>query len=77
MLSPHKSSHDTVDQRCSCQVDVSPTNYFLRPETHNNPHQSSQYDAFLSQAQDQCFTHLAKMRQNMVTYWMMAGFANH
>ena len=66
-----------MDQPCSRQVDVSPTNYFLRPETRNNPHQSSQYDAFLSQARDQCFTCLAKMRQNKVTYWMTAGFANH
>ena len=65
-----------MDQRCS-QVDVSPTNYFLRPETRNNPHQSSQYAAFLSQVRDQCFTRLAKMRRNMVTYWMTAGFANH
>ena len=67
-----------MHQCCSRQVDVTPTNYFLRPETRHNPHQSSRsYDAFLSQARDQCFTRLAKMRQNMVTYWMTAGFANH
>ena len=36
-----------------------------------------QYDAFLSQARDQCLTRLAKMRQKMVTYWTMADFANH
>ena len=63
-----------MHQCCSRQVDVTPTNYFLRPETRHDPHQSSQCDAFLSQARDQCFTHLAKMRQNMVTYRTTADF---
>ena len=66
-----------MHQCCSRRVDVTPTNYFLRPETCHDPHQSSQYDAFLSQARDQCLTHVAKMRQNMVTYWTAADFANH
>ena len=35
-----------------------------------------EYDAFPSQAQDQCFTRLAKMRRNTVTYWTTADFAN-
>ena len=42
----------------SRRIDLTPTNYFLRPETRHRPHQSSQYDAFLSQARDQCFTRL-------------------
>ena len=47
------------------------------PETRHRPHQSSQYDdAFPSQAADQCFTRLAKMRRNAVTYWTTADFAN-
>ena len=37
------------------------------PGTDKYPLQSSQYDAFPSQAQDQCFTRLAKMRRNTVT----------
>ena len=48
----------------------------LRPETHHRPRQSSQYDVFLSQARDQCFTRLAKMRRNTVTYRTTADFAN-
>ena len=52
------------------------TNYFLRPVARHRPLQSSQYDAFPSQAQDQCFTHLAKMRRNTVTYWTTADFTN-
>ena len=48
----------------------------MRPETRHRPHQSSQYDAFPSQARDQCFTRLAKMRRSTVTYWMTADFAN-
>ena len=48
----------------------------MRPETRHHPHQSSQYDAFPSQARDQCFTRLAKMRRNTVTYWTTADFAN-
>ena len=63
-----------MHQCCSRRADVTPTNYFLRPETRHDPHQSSQCDAFLSQARDQCFTHLAKMRQNMITYWKTADF---
>ena len=55
---------------------MTPKSYFLRPETRHRPHQSSQYDAFPSQARDQCFTRLAKMRLNMVTYWITADFAN-
>ena len=34
------------------------------------------YDAFPSEARDQCFTRLAKMRRNTVTYWTTADFAN-
>ena len=48
----------------------------MRPETRHRPHQSSQYDAFPSQARDQCFTRLAKMRRNTVTYWITADIAN-
>ena len=55
---------------------MTPKNSFLRPDTRHRPHQSSQYDAFRSQARDHCFTPLAKMRQNMVTYWTAAFFAN-
>ena len=64
-----------MDQFCSRRIDLTPTNYFLRPETRHRPHQSSQYDAFLSQARDHCFTRLAKMRRNTQTYWT-AVFAN-
>ena len=46
------------------------------PETRHRPHQSSQYDAFPSQAADQCFIRSAKMRRNTVTYWTTADFAN-
>ena len=42
----------------------------------HRPHQSSQYDAFPSQARDPCFTRLAKMRRNTVTYWHEADIAN-
>ena len=55
---------------------MTPKNYFLRPETRHRPHQSSQYDAFLSQARDQCFARLAKMRRNTLTYWTTADFVN-
>ena len=48
----------------------------MRPETRRHPHRSSQNDAFPSLAQDQCFTRLAKMRRNTVTYWTTADFAN-
>ena len=48
----------------------------MRPETRQRPHQNSQYDAFPSQARDQCFTRLVKMRRNTVTYWTKADFAN-
>ena len=66
-----------MDQFCSRRIDLTPINYFLMPETrYHNPHQSSHYDAFLSQARDHCFTRLAKMRQNTVTYWTAAFFAN-
>ena len=44
------------------------TNYFLRPEARHRPLQSSQYDAFPSQAQDQCFTRLTKMTRNTLTH---------
>ena len=65
-----------MNQFCSRRIDLTPINYFLRPETrYHHPHQSSQYDAFLSQARDHCFTRLAKMRRNTVTYWT-AVFAN-
>ena len=65
-----------MDQFCSRRIDLTPINYFLRPETrYHHPHQSSKYDAFLSQARDHCFTRLAKMRRNTVTYWT-AVFAN-
>ena len=46
------------------------------PETRNRPHKSSQYDAFPSQARDQCFTRLAKMRRNTVTYWTTADYSS-
>ena len=45
-------------------------------ETRHRPHHSSQYDAFSSQARDQCFARLAKMRRNTVTYWTTAEFAS-
>ena len=64
-----------MDQFCSHRIDLTPINYFLRPETRHRPHQSSQYDAFLAQARDHCFTRLAKMRRNTLTYWT-AVFAN-
>ena len=65
-----------MDQFCTRRIDLTPINYFLRPETrYHHPHQSSHYDAFLSQARDHCFTRLAKMRRNTVTYWR-AVFAN-
>ena len=37
---------------------MTPTKYFLRPETRHRPHQSSQYiyNAFPSKARYQCFT---------------------
>ena len=60
----------------SGRIDLTSKNYFLRPETRHRPHQSSQYNAFPSQARDQCFTRLAKMRPNTVTYWTTADFAN-
>ena len=63
-------------QFCSRRIVLTPKSYFLRPETRHRPHQSSQYDAFPSQARDQCFTRLAKMRRNTVTYWTTADFAN-
>ena len=58
------------------RINLTPTNYFLRPGTRHRPHQSSQYDAFPSQARDLCFTRLAKMRRNTVTYWTTADFGN-
>ena len=65
-----------MNQFCSRRIDLTPINYFLRPETrYHHPHQSSQYDAFLSQARDHRFTRLAKMRRNTVTY-QTAVFAN-
>ena len=63
-------------QFCSHRIVLTPKSYFLRPETRHRPHQSSQHDAFLSQARDQCFTRLAKMRRNTVTYWTTADFAS-
>ena len=48
----------------------------LRPETRHCPHESSQYDAFPSQARDQCFTRLGKTRRKTVTYWHEADFAD-
>ena len=63
-------------QFCSRRLVLTPKSYFLRPETRHHPHQNSQYDAFPSQAQDQCFTRLGKMRRNTVTYWTTADFAN-
>ena len=48
----------------------------MRPETRHRPHQSSQYDAPPSQARDQNFTRLTKMRRDTVTYWTTADFAN-
>ena len=64
-------------QFCSRRIDLTPKYYILRPETrHRRPHQSSQYAAFPSQAWDQCFTRLAKMRRNTITYWTTADFAN-
>ena len=56
------------------RIDLTPKNYFVRPRLHR-PHQSS-HDAFRSQARDQCFTRLANMRRNAVTYWTTADFAN-
>ena len=47
-----------------------------KAKTLHRPHRSSQYDAFRSQARDQCFTRLANMRRNTVTYWTTADFAN-
>ena len=47
-----------------------------RSEAKNCPHQSSQYDAFPSEARDQRFTRLAIMRRYTVTYWTTADFAN-
>ena len=70
-----KLTLDTPEFYCR-RINLTPTNYFLRPGTGHRPHQSSQYDAFLSQARDQCFTRLAKMRRNTVTYWTTADFAN-
>ena len=63
-------------QFCSRRIVLTPKSYVLRPETRHHPHQSSQYDAFPSLAQDQCFTRLAKMRRNTVTYRTTADFAN-
>ena len=63
-------------QFCSRRIVLTPKSYFLRPETRHRPHQSSQYDAFLSQARNRCFTCLAKMRRITVTYWTTADFAN-
>ena len=65
-----------MHQFWSRRIVLTPTNYFLRLETCYRPHQSSQYDAFPSQARDHCFTSLAKMRRNTVTYWTTADFAN-
>ena len=61
-----------MHQFCSHRIDLTPANYFLRPETRHRP----QYDAFPSQARDHCFTRLAKMRRNTVIYWTTADFAN-
>ena len=61
-------------QFCSCRIVLTPKSFFLRPKTRHRPHQS--YDAFPSQSRDQCFTRLAKIRRNTVTYWTTAGFAN-
>ena len=69
---PGQKSH----QFCSRRIVLTTKSYFLRPETRHRPHQSSQYDAFPSQARDQYFTRLAKMRRNTVTYWTTADFAN-
>ena len=55
-------------QFCSRRIDLTPTNYILRPEARHRPLQSSQYDAFPSQAQDQCFTRLTKMTRNTLTH---------
>ena len=57
-------------------MDSTASTYLLRPETRHRPQRSSQYDAFPSPARDQCFTRLAKMRRNTVTYWTTADFAN-
>ena len=57
-----------MHQFCSRQIHLTPTNYFLRPETRHRPYQSSQYDAFLSQVRDQYFTRLAKMRRNTIPH---------
>ena len=70
-----KLTLDTPEFYCR-RINLTPTNYFLRPGTGHRPHQSSQYDAFPSQARDQCFPHLATMRWNTVTYWTTADFAN-
>ena len=109
LLSPHKSSHGTVDlfkipARFERDTRGWPSKQFLTKslawseicinvalaeqmwvlqttfwgQTLVTTHiKASQYDAFLSQARDQCLTRLAKMRQKMVTYWTMADFANH
>ena len=109
LLSPHKSSHGTVDlfkipARFERDTIGWPSKQFLTKSlawseicinvalaeqmwvlqttfwgqrlvtTHIK---ALQYDAFLSQARDQCLTRLAKMRKKMVTYWTMADFANH
>ena len=55
-------------QFCPRRIDLTPTNYFLRPETRHRSDQSSLYDAFPSQARDQCFTRLAKMRRNTILH---------
>ena len=63
-------------QFCSCRIVLTPKSYFLMAETRHRPHQSSQYDAFPSQAEDQCFARSDKLRRNTVTYWTTADFAN-
>ena len=63
-------------QFCCRRIVLTPKSYFLRPETRHRPLQSSQYDTFPYQSRDQCFTRLAKMRRNTVTYWTTADFAS-
>ena len=51
------------------------SNGHIRTFPKGGPYEFS-LDAFPSQARDQCFTRLAKMRRNTVTYWTTADFAN-
>ena len=53
----------------SCRIVFNSRTYFVRPKTCYCQQQSSQYPIFPSQARDQSFTHVARMRRNTRRYW--------